>query len=86
MRPNAFNEVLKDRVSQMFLRLPVVYDWYNYKGETYFVAVNREATEKAGKPMMDLHYCATKCMNGVVEKTVQFDKKKFSPSSLTTCQ
>jgi hypothetical protein len=79
MESNAFDKVLQDKVSQMLLRLPVVFDWYNYKGETYFVSVNREATEKAGKPMMDLHYCATKALNGIVEKTVRFDKKKFSP-------
>lgn len=68
----------QDRIDKMFLKLPVVYDWYDYKGETFFVMINREATEKAGKPMMDLCYCATRAMNGLVLKTVQFDKKNFS--------
>lgn len=69
---------IEDNIDKMFLRLPVVYDWWDYNGERKFVSINREATIKAGKPMMDLHYCATKCMNGIVEKTVQYDKKKFS--------
>lgn len=70
---------IDDNISKMFLRLPVVWDWYTYKGEVYFVGINRDATIKARKPMMDLHYCATKALNGIVEKTVQFDKNKFSP-------
>lgn len=77
-------EWIPDRIDTMLLRLPVVFDWYNYKGETFFVSANREATIKAGKPMMDLHYCATRALNGLVLKTVQFDKKKFSPCRLTT--
>lgn len=76
-------DFIPDKIDEMLLRLPVVYGWYDYKGETYFVEANREATIKAGKPMMDLCYCATKCMNGIVEKTVQFDKNKFSPSTQT---
>jgi hypothetical protein len=67
-----------DRFQQMMLRLPVVYDWWDYKGERKFVSVNYEATVKAGRPMIDICYCATKCMNGLVEKTVQYDKKHFS--------
>lgn len=78
-----FDTALNDRYSKMLLKLPVVWDWYKYKGEVYFVGANREATIKAGKPMMDLHYCATKALNGIVEKTVQFDKNKFSPYSIT---
>lgn len=69
-----------DRYQQMGLRLPVVYDWYCYDGEVKFVSWNYQATVKAGKPMMDICYCATKCMNGLVEKTVQFDKNRFSPA------
>jgi hypothetical protein len=67
----------EDNIDKMFLKLPVVWDWYKFKGEVFFVGINREATIKAKKPMMDLHYCATKALNGIVLKTVQWDKKKF---------
>lgn len=75
---------VQDRIDRMFLKLPVVFDWYQYKGEIYFVSINREATEKARKPMVNLHYCATKALNNIVMKVVQFDKRKFSPSRLTS--
>lgn len=65
-------------IDNVLNRLPVVFDWCKYKGEIYFVSVNLEETIKAGKPMMDLHYCATKALNQIVLKTVQFDKNKFS--------
>jgi hypothetical protein len=68
---------------ECFYRLPVVADWCNYKGETFFVMVNYERM-KAGRPMMDLCYCATAGLNGQVLKTVQFDNKKFTPSPLMT--
>lgn len=70
-----------DRFDNMLLKLPVVFDWWNYNGERVFVGVNYEATKKAGKPMMDIHYCATKALNGIVQKTVQYDKNKFSDPS-----
>lgn len=71
--------MILDKWDRMALRLPVAFDWYRYKGEVYFVGINREATIKAGKPMMDLHHCATKALNNIVLKTVQWDKKKFQP-------
>jgi hypothetical protein len=73
-------EIIWNRFEKMLLRLPVAFDWYKYKGEVYFVGINMEATIKAGKPMMDLHYCATKALNNIVLKTVQWDKNKFEPT------
>lgn len=69
---------LNDNTSQMLLRLPFSMDWVKYKGEDYFASINFQATEKAGKPMIDLSYCATKSMNNIVLKTVQYDKNKFT--------
>lgn len=73
-----------DPVGKMLLRLPVSFDWYDYKGETVFVGVNYEASKKAKRPMMDIFYCATEACNHNVIKTVQWDKNKFSPSKLTS--
>ena len=66
----------------MLLRLPVVMDWCEYKGETVVAHVNWDRSVKAGKPIMDISYCMTKALNGVVLETVQWDKKKFRPSPL----
>lgn len=68
-----------DRIT---LRLPVFCDWVEFKGETVFVMVNYQVTLKAKKPMMDISYCATQALNGIVLKTVQWDKNKFKPSRL----
>jgi hypothetical protein len=77
------SSTMNEKVSQMFERLPVLYDWAEYKGETYFVCANPEASERAGKPMMDICYCATEALNNNVLFTVQFDKSKFSKSRLS---
>lgn len=61
----------------MISRLPFDHDWAEYNGKTYFVSSNVDASLKAKKPMMDLHYCATEALNNRVLKTVQFDKNKF---------
>lgn len=74
---------LEDRYTEMLVRLPIVSDWCEYKGEIYFTSPNYEATKKAGKPMLDLSYCATRALNNIVLKTVQWDKKKFRPSHLS---
>jgi len=63
-------------------RLPVVFGWVEFKGETVAMQINYEATVKAGKPMVDIGYCLTKLMNGIVDETVQWDKSKFKPSPL----
>jgi hypothetical protein len=67
---------------EQLLKLPVACDWVEYNGETVFMMVNYERTEKARKPMVDLAYCATEGINGNFEKTVQWDKNKFKPSVL----
>ncbi len=72
-----FDSVLSDNISKMLLRLPIVMDWCQYKGETYVAQINIPATRKANRPMMDLSYCMTKAMNQVILKTVAWDKNKF---------
>jgi len=76
-----FDKALAD-IPKWIFNCPVVYDWCRFKGETYFGILNLEASLKARKPMIDLSYCATRAMNGIILLTVQYDKKKFSPSPL----
>ncbi len=64
------------------MKLPIVLDWVKYKGETCVAQINYEATEKAGKPMMDISYCMTRAINNTILETVQWDKSKFKPSHL----
>lgn len=71
-----------DPIDRMLLRLPIVDGWVRFKGETFYTSMNYDATVKAKKPMMDIFYCATTCLNHAVLKTVQWDKKKFLPSHL----
>ena len=68
---------------KILMRLPIAFDWVDYKGETVFMGVNFEATVKARKPMVDIFYCATQALNNNVLETVQWDKNKFKPSKLT---
>ena len=60
-----------------FMKLPFCADWIDYKGEVVFGVINYEATLKAKKPMIDICFCATMALNGIVDKTVQYDKSKF---------
>jgi hypothetical protein len=69
-------------IPQFIWNCPVFYDWTEYKGETYFAILNYERSITARRPMIDLCYCATKAMNGIVEKTVQYSKKHFKKSKL----
>ncbi len=64
------------------MRLPICCDWVEFKGDTCVAQVNYEATEQAGKPMMDISYCMTRALNQNIDQTVQWDKNKFKPSHL----
>ncbi len=72
-----------NKVSNMLCKLPIAFDWVEYKGETVFAGVNWEATKKAKKPMVDIFYCATEALNNNVLYTTQWDKSKFKPSALS---
>ncbi len=73
--------IMKD-TDKMLMKLPIVFDWVNFKGETVFAQINYQATQKSGKPMMDISYCATRALNQTILFTTQWDKKKFTPSHL----
>lgn len=74
---------IPEKMQRMIYKLPVTFDWVKYKGETVFAGLNYEQSEKAGRPMMDIFYCATRALNHCVLFTCQWDKKKFSPSELS---
>ncbi len=68
----------ENNIDKMLFKLPMCcYGWCEYKGEVFFAMINREATIKAKRPMIDLSYCATKAMNQIIIKTVAYDKNKF---------
>lgn len=71
---------------KILLKLPVPFGWVEYKGETVAIQTNYEATQKAGKPMVDIGYCLTKLWNGIIDQTVQWDKSKFKPSKMEKTQ
>jgi hypothetical protein len=65
---------------QKLLKLPLAFDWVEFKGEIVFAGVNYYETERVGRPMIDIFYCATEALNNNVLKTVQWDKSKFLPT------
>lgn len=69
---------------KMAHRLPLTFDWCEYKGETVFAGLNYQRSLSANKPMFDIHYCATQALNNNVMFTTQWDKSKFKPSHLGT--
>lgn len=69
-------------IPSYILNCPVCFDWTVYKGETYFGMLNYERSIAARRPMIDLAYCATMGMNGVILKTVQYSVKHFTKSPL----
>ena len=71
-----------DRYEQMLMKLPIAMDWVELKGEMCVASINYEATKKAGKPMVDISVCMTRACNGIIIKTVQWDKSKFRESRL----
>ena len=71
-----------DNTEKMLMRLPIVFDWVSFKDEVVFAQINYEATQKAGKPMMDISYCATRALNQNIMFTTQWDKNKFKPCHL----
>lgn len=70
-------------IEKSIIRLPFIDDWVEYRGKTQFAMVNYDESIRVGRPMIDICYCATRGFNGIVEKTVQWDKNKFKPSRLS---
>jgi hypothetical protein len=57
---------ISPKIKRMTDKLPIIFDWVEFKGETMFAGFNYEASEKAGKPMFDMFYCATRALNHMV--------------------
>jgi hypothetical protein len=68
---------LSNPIDKMLMKLPIFDGWVNFKGKLCYAQVNFDATVKAKKPMMDIFYCATQCLNHAVLFTTQWDKNKF---------
>jgi hypothetical protein len=68
---------LSNPIDKMLMKLPIFDGWVNFKGKLCYAQVNFDATVKAKKPMMDIFYCATQCLNDAVLFTTQWDKNKF---------
>lgn len=73
---------LPQPILRMIGKLPLVFDWVEFKGETVFAGFNYDASLKARKPMYDIFYCATSALNHMVLFTTQWDNSKFKPSHL----
>lgn len=70
---------MNTKIDKKIMDLPnYCFDWCQYKGEVYFALPNYERSVKAKAPMIDLHYCVTKCFNGLVLKTVKYIPELFS--------
>lgn len=70
-------------VVKMLMRLPFFDDWVQFKGEIYYAQFSFDASKNAKRPMMDMFYCATQCLNNAVLFTTQWDKNKFKQSHLS---
>ncbi|WP_460671679.1 hypothetical protein [Larkinella ripae] len=70
------------RFQQIADRVPFCVDWVTYKGETCFAGIDFEKSVRCGRPIIEVAHCATRYLNGVIIKTVNYDPKHFSPSHL----
>jgi hypothetical protein len=59
-------------------RLPWM-SWINYKGVNCVADVDLEKSERAHRPIINIHYCMTKAHNGIIERTVNFKPELFKP-------
>lgn len=57
-------------------------DWVYYKGELKFVMVNVQKSETCNRPIIDICYCATRALNNIVEKSVNYVPDNFRPKEV----
>lgn len=78
--------VAEFKMPPMIEALPtwVFNDWVEYRGETYFAMVDVQKSLRCGRPVIDLAYCATRGMNNVVLKTVNYNADLFKKSHLAS--
>ncbi len=73
-------EELSKDVPNYIFNNQFLWKWVKYKGEIFWATLNYERSIKAGCCMIDLSWCITKEMNGIIIKTVAFNKNKFELS------
>ncbi len=56
--------------------------WVKYRGETCVADLDYEKSIRAHRPIINIHYCMTKALNGVIEQTVNFKPEYFKPENL----
>jgi len=61
-------------------------NWAEYKGQTYFVNVDVQKSLACHRPIIDLSYCATESMNGLVLRSVNYKPRHFKKSKLAEPQ
>ena len=68
----------------MFEVLPawLFMNWVEYKGETYFAMIDVNKSLACHRPIVDLSYCATSGINGIVLRSVNYKKEHFKKSNL----
>ncbi len=62
---------------------PFVFDWVEYKGDTMFAEVDYIKSEKCNRPIINLFYCATRALNNMVIKSVNYNPDHFKKSRLS---
>ena len=72
------DSILEMEIPVWMIDCPLCFDWCRYNGRIYFASLNYDESEKIGKPIFDLAYCATRAMNGIFLLQREWDKKKFS--------
>lgn len=71
---NLIENTLEDRM----YKCPFIFEWCEYKGETYFAALDYEKSIKSNRVVLNLHYCATAALNNsILIKTVTYIPSKF---------
>lgn len=73
------DELVKD-VPEWLIVVPYWMNWVYYKGDKCVASVNYEKSLRAHRPIMDIHYCMTRAMNNIVERTVNWNPEHFKPA------
>ncbi len=57
-------------------RIPFM-KWVKYKGELCVADIDIEKSMKCHRPIINIHYCMTEALNGIIEQTVNFKPEYF---------
>ena len=64
-------------LEQKMVDTGIAWCWLYYCGQLCFADINYQASLVANRVMVDIHYCQTKALNGIVEKTVPYRSDRF---------